>query len=376
MKAALYARYSSDQQCDASIEDQLNLCQAYAAANGLTVADSYCDRALSGASLLRPGIQELLQDAQRGAFDIVIAEAMDRLSRDQEDVAGIFKRMRFAGVQIITLAEGEITELHVGLKGTMNALFLKDLADKTRRGLRGRVEKGKAGGGLCYGYRPVKRVDSNGEAIRGDREIVEHEAEIVRRIFSVFAAGVSPKAIVHKLNREGIAGPSGKGWTPSTNHGNPKRGNGILNNELYIGKLVWNRQRFLKDPASGRRISRLNPKEQWLVTEVPELRIVSDELWAAAKHRQENSAKAFAAAAGSKGERLNGLKRQSHLLSGLLVCGDCGGSYTIRGRDRYACANHYARGTCGNKFGIAREALEERVLADLRDRLVSGPVLS
>jgi site-specific DNA recombinase len=85
----------------------------------------------------------------------------------------LFKHLRFAGVQIVTLAEGEISELHVGLKGTMNALFLKDLAAKTHRGLRGRVEKGKAGGGLCYGYKVVKRTDSEGEPVRGERKINE-----------------------------------------------------------------------------------------------------------------------------------------------------------------------------------------------------------
>jgi site-specific DNA recombinase len=141
---ALYARYSSDQQREASIEDQLRLCRLYAEKQRWTVADSYSDRAVSGASLIRPGIQALLADALRGRFEMVLAEALDRISRDQEDVAGIFKRMAFAGVKIITLSEGEITHLHVGLKGTMNALFLKDLADKTRRGLRGRVEAGKA----------------------------------------------------------------------------------------------------------------------------------------------------------------------------------------------------------------------------------------
>jgi site-specific DNA recombinase len=93
---------------------------------------------------------------------------LDRVSRDQADVATLFKHLRFAGVQIVTLAEGEISELHVGLKGTMNALFLKDLAAKTHRDLRGRVEKGKAGGGLCYGYDVVKRTDSEGEPVRGE----------------------------------------------------------------------------------------------------------------------------------------------------------------------------------------------------------------
>ena len=80
-----------------------------------------------------------------------MAEALDRLSRDQEDVAALYKQLSFSGIKLITLAEGEINELHVGLKGTMNALFLKDLAQKTRRGLEGRVRQGKSGGGLCYG---------------------------------------------------------------------------------------------------------------------------------------------------------------------------------------------------------------------------------
>jgi DNA invertase Pin-like site-specific DNA recombinase len=82
---------------------------------------------------------------------------MDRLSRDQEDIAGLFKRMAYANVEIVTLSEGEVTHLHVGLNGTMNALFLKDLADKTRRGLRGRVELGKSGGG-----KPLSPCDQRG----------------------------------------------------------------------------------------------------------------------------------------------------------------------------------------------------------------------
>ena len=164
-RAALYARYSSDSQRDGSIEDQLRLCRLHAERQGWTLVDSYSDRAISGASLLRSSIQELIQDAGRGRFDIVLAEAMDRLSRDQEDIAGLFKRMSFAGVRIVTLSEGDVSHLHVGLKGTMNALFLKDLADKTRRGQRGRVEKGKAGGGLCFGYDVVRGVGPDGQPI-------------------------------------------------------------------------------------------------------------------------------------------------------------------------------------------------------------------
>ncbi|WP_316206495.1 MULTISPECIES: recombinase family protein, partial [unclassified Bradyrhizobium] len=269
-RVALYARYSSDNQSESSIEDQLRLCREHAKRERWKITSTYHDAAISGASMiLRPGIQLLLQDAQRGLFDVVLGEALDRISRDQADVATLFKHLRFAGVSIVTLAEGEISELHVGLKGTMNALFLKDLALKTHRGLRGRVEKGKAGGGLCYGYNVMKGLDANGEPIRGDREIIVEEARIVRRIFRAFAAGKSPKAIAVELNKDGIPGPLGRAWGDTSIRGHVSRGTGILNNELYAGVLVWNRQRFVKDPATGKRVSRPNPESQWIRIEVP-----------------------------------------------------------------------------------------------------------
>ena len=119
----------------------------------------------------------------------------------------------------------------------MNALFLKDLAAKTHRGLRGRVEDGKSGGGLCYGYRVVKKLDERGELIRGDREIDEAQAIVARRIFREFASGISPRAIARALNAEGIVGPDGNLWNDSTIRGHVKRGTGLINNELYVGRL-------------------------------------------------------------------------------------------------------------------------------------------
>jgi site-specific DNA recombinase len=107
----------------------------------------------------------MLEGAREAEFDIVVAEALDRLSRDQEDIAALFKRLQFAGVKLVTLGEGDIGLLHIRLKGTMNALFLKDLADKTRRGLRGRVEAGKSGGGNAYGYNVVRGRDAAGEQV-------------------------------------------------------------------------------------------------------------------------------------------------------------------------------------------------------------------
>jgi site-specific DNA recombinase len=111
------------------------VCRAYAERQNWTICEEYTDHAVSGATLLRAGFQALMRDALNRRFDIVLAESLDRFSRDQEDTAGLFKRLTFAGVNIVTIAEGDITHLHIGFKGTMNALFLKDLADKTHRGL-------------------------------------------------------------------------------------------------------------------------------------------------------------------------------------------------------------------------------------------------
>jgi len=189
MKVALYARCSTDNQRDASIEDQFRLCRERAEREQWNVVSTYTDPAISGASMiLRPGIQRLLQDAKAGQFDIVIAEGLDRISRNQADVATLYKHLKFASVPIITLAEGEINELHVGLKCTMNALFLKDLAAKTHRSIRSRVKKGKSGGGLCFGYDVVKAFDASGEPIRGDCTINKAEAAVVNRFSGITSA--------------------------------------------------------------------------------------------------------------------------------------------------------------------------------------------
>ena len=146
----------------------------------------------------------------------------------------------------------------------MNAMFLKDLADKTRRGLRGRVEAGRSGGGNSYGYDVVPGTEEN----RGRRTINRAEARIIIHIFEEYLAGKSPRRIAFDLNADGVSGPAGKDWGSSTINGNRTRGTGVLNNELYIGRLVWNRLRYIKNPDTGKRISRLNPEAEWIVKDV------------------------------------------------------------------------------------------------------------
>ena len=374
MRAAIYARYSTELQREASIEDQVRICRRLISDRGWQVVEVYPDMGLSGSSHLRPSYQRLLEDARRGRFDIVVAESLDRISRDQEHMAAFHKQMSFLGIRTVTVGEGDISELHIGLKGTMSALYLKDLALKTHRGLEGRVRDGKAAGGLSYGYRLDRHPLPDGTFTTGDRRIDPEEAEVVRRIFRDFAGGLSPRAISIALNREGLPGPSGKAWGPSTIYGNWRRGTGVLNNELYAGRLVWNRQRFIKDPHTGKRQARINPPEDWIAQDVPELRIIDEEVWTAVKARQGAVRQATGLATGN--QRPERARRPVYLFSGLLKCGDCGGGFVLIAKTRYGCANARNRGTCTNRRTIDRHKLEDRVLIGLKDRLLSPELIA
>jgi site-specific DNA recombinase len=363
MRAVIYARYSSDLQSAASIEDQIRLCRERIEQENGTVVDVYADYAISGSSLRnRPRMQTLLEEAKKGKFDCVIAEALDRVSRDQEDIAAIYKRLRHSDIRFLTLAEGEISELHVGLKGTMNALFLKDLALKIRRGQRGRVEAGKVPGGSSYGYRIIRHLLADGSVSTGEREIDPSQAAIIQRIFKEYADGMAPRQIAARLNREAVPSPRGGQWNASTINGNRRRRIGILNNELYLGRILYNRQRFLKDPETGKRIARPNPEHEWATKEVPELRIIEDDLWEQVQARKQRYSSRW------------GNKRQSRkrLFSGLLKCGCCGGGMTISRGDRYYCSARREKSTCKADRGIGAAELELRVLNGLRDILLGN----
>ena len=368
MRTAFYARYSTDLQSAASIEDQLYKLKERATFEGWHTATTYSDAATSGASMMRPGIQALMQDAAQAKFDIVLCEALDRLSRNQADIARIYEQLSFHGVKIITLSEGLVSELHIGLKGTMNALFLKDLGDKTRRGLEGRVRAGKSGGGKAYGYSIPVKYAAGGERLSGDTVINAEEANTIVRIFEQYGAGKSPRAIAHSLNEDGICGPNGKSWGASTINGNRRRGTGIINNELYIGRRIWNRLKYIKDPSTGKRISRLNPEVDRVTAEVPNLRIVSSELWEQVKERQ----KTLDASKNGATRPFHSKQRPKYFWSGKLKCGQCGGSYTKVSKDLLGCATSRNKGTsiCDNRKNIRVDILEDHLLASLQHHLM------
>lgn len=362
MRAAIYARFSSELQDERSITDQVSLARAYAASRGFKVMAVYEDAAISGASVInRPGLQRLLSDAAASTFDAVITESLDRLSRSQADIAALYERLSFLGVSIETLADGRVSEIHVGLKGTMSALFLKDLAQKTRRGQIGRVKAGRIPGGRSYGYDVVEAVDD-----RGRRIINEQEAGIVRRIFAEYAAARGSLAIVRGLNGEGVPGPSGGVWNVSALIGSPKRRNGILNNELYRGVVVYNRQRFVKDPATGKRVSRANPESEWLRQDVPELRIVEEKVWLAVQRIREARG----------GPQIHTKRGPRRLLSGLVFCGCCGAKYNIATKDHMRCSAQVNSGSCKDSRVIRMTEIESRVCSAVAEHVLTDELFA
>ena len=359
MRAAIYARFSSDLQDMRSITDQVAMARRYADTRGLKQISVYEDAAISGASIInRPGLQRLLNDAAAGKIQVLITESLDRLSRSQADIAALYERFEFMGVRIETLADGHVTEIHVGLKGTMSALFLKDLAQKTRRGQMGRVKAGRIPGGRSYGYDVIPSVDD-----RGRRVINEQEAAIIRRVYAEYVAGKGTLVIVKALNKEGVPGPSGGQWNLSALIGSQLRRNGILNNELYKGTIVYNRQRFTKNPATGKRVSRVNPESEWQRQDVPELRIVDEDIWQKAQHVR--------AARSAPVELINRKRGPKRLLSGLVFCGCCGARYNVATRDFMRCSARTNSGTCLNSRLIRVAELERRILSALETRVLT-----
>ncbi len=235
------------------------------------------------------------------------------------------------------------------------------------------MRHGKSAGGVSYAYRLERGLQADGAFTTGERSIHLEEAAIVRRIFATFAEGKSPRAIAAMLNKEGVPGPSGTAWGPSTIHGNWRRGTGVLTNELYVGKLVWNRQRFVKDPATGKRQARPNPPEAWIIEEVPDLRIVDDALWERVKARQQVTREATGLSLDRRPERA---RRPQCLFSGMLSCGGCGGGFVLIGKTRYGCATARNKGACDNRRTIERTVLEERVLGGLKDRLLHPDLIA
>ncbi|WP_069188688.1 recombinase family protein, partial [Candidatus Terasakiella magnetica] len=368
VRAAVYARYSSELQRAQSIEDQLESCRRYIKSKGFDLVGTYEDAAVSGSSIHgRKGFQNLKADADNNKFDIVVAESVDRFARNLADVSSLNDEFNFLGIKLHTVSNGELSSLIIGIMGGIAQNQLEEIRVKTIRGQRGKVLEGLSAGGIAYGY----KQKPDGE--KGEREIEPYEAEIVKRIFTSYLNGMSPRKIAATLNEEGIPGPSNRDWQDTTIRGQVKRGTGLLNNDLYRGQLVWNKCSYIKNPKTGKKVAKPNPESKWETYEVPELRIISDELWQQVKDRQQSMTKEMSK--DENGNALNRAHRTKHLLSGLIKCGECGSPFVMIGGDSYGCNNARKKGICKNKVSVKRKTFEKHILDALKHKMLAPEVI-
>ena len=384
-KAIMYARFSSDRQRETSIEDQFRNCERYASQNNLEIVDRFEDSAMSGAKSDRPAYQRLLVCAERKQFNVLLVDDLSRLSRDQIEIERLRRKLQFWDIRLIGVSDGIDTyakghRLQTGVRGLIDELYLEDLKEKTHRGLYGQASKGYSCGGRSYGYRTVPienatKKDSYGRPViqAVGREINPDQARWVKQIFAWYAEGYSPRWIAAELNRRGVPSPRGGTWSASALHGSPDQGTGLLNNTLYIGKYLWNRSRWDRHFDTKRRYRRIRSKEEWVETDLPDLRIVSQVLWDAVKKRQnEVKRKSVAVREGLKMSRLSG-RGPKYILSGILKCGVCSGNYVVTSRYQYGCASRINRGevVCNNGLRVPRQLAETILLQRIKEDLIS-----
>jgi site-specific DNA recombinase len=365
--AVIYARYSSDLQKDTSIDDQIDHCRRIAERLGYPVIDVFADRAVSGASMEdRDELLRLMKAAARGTFQIVITESLSRLSRDMEDTAAIYKRLKFNEVVIVDTS-GVVEDVHVGVGGIVNSQFIKNLAISVKRGRIGRVRKGLVPGKAAFGYRCVPDKAN-------EKEIDAKQAQTVIRIAEEYAAGVSTRTICERLMTEGVMGPSGPRW----NHQKLISGGafgGMLGNKLYIGKLVYGATYQIKKPGSNRRINRKS-KEAPIEVDVPHLRIIPQDLW------DRVQAMRLARRRGKTGEapRLYRSGGKDRVLVGILRCSECNGRMMVGqsnadGSPRVVCSFGARRIECKHTKSYCLKRLESIVFDGIKHKLTNRKAL-
>jgi site-specific DNA recombinase len=360
LRAALYARYSSDIMNEESVERQFADLEKAAGKLGfkLDKRHYFFDRAQSGASLFdRPGLtRDLLGAAAKREFDVVLVEQTDRLARNKGDAFWLDDNLKFNNVKVFTPA-GEVSELQLMFESFANADFLKKLAGRVKSGHDKIALQGLIPGGAAYGYDCVTH-HLPGE-VAGVKVINKEQAKIVVRIFAEYVSGKSPREIAEGLTRDGIPSPSGaERWNFQCIVGGEHK-RGIIRNELYIGIYVKNRYFNIKNPGTGKVITRPAEADELITKPMPELRIIDQELWDAAHAlRKARSSTKFGAA----GYVCASVPRKRHLLSGLLRCGVCSGPFSItassRKGQRVSCSAAYNTGSCkhGKTYDLGKLA--------------------
>lgn len=386
MRVAIYARYSSENQSEKSIDDQVRVCQKYIENNGLIFDEKqiYMDQAISGSVLNRPGLQALERAIENKEIDAVAVDDLSRLSRSNHQMLTLVNKLNFHQIKIISVSDGIITDddnskLGIHIRGLINELYLDDLRKKTMRGLEGQRLRGYSTGESVYGYRscPVGelKLSKKGQPKYEGmvHKINEEEASIIRRIYKEFIEGKSIHEIVQGLNQDKMPTKKNRpgGWATSTI-------SRILKNEKYAGHWIWRKTRNVRDPMTGKMKKFIRAEKEQMVSFKAELCIIDQETWELAQKRWQEPEGTWPMI--KLREKPGNIQKSyvysnpTHLFAGLLQCKCCGGAIVQvcgKGGGYYGCYNA-KRKTCSNKLTIQRKRIEELLLSSLKERFLTA----
>ncbi len=305
MKAVTYARYSSDNQREESIEAQQDAIQKYAIEKGYTIVKEYSDHALSGReSEKRAEFLQMIEDAKQGFFDTVLIHKQNRFARNRGEAVYYKGKLKRYGVKVIAVAEdfgdGPVAVLIESILEGFAEYQSLDLATETMKGLMVNAKHCKfTGGRALYGYRVNEKKEY---------EINQQEAEIVRFVFDKIAAGWSYADIVNYLNDKGIRKRNGKKWGRNIIFD-------MVRNERYMGVFTFNQ--YVKRLPNGKRASRVRKNESEIIRIPGGMpAIVTEETF-----------KKVQAILSSR--KIGPIRRNNfYLLTGFIFCGLCGSAYT------------------------------------------------
>lgn len=369
LRAAIYTRFSTDKQ--SSTKAQLDVCKAICRREGFRVVHTYSDEAISGGTNRRPEYLRMMEAARAKLFEVIVSEDTSRLWRNMAHQWPALKELQDLRIHVVGHGgldtRREDSTISLAVQGAMADAYRAEIARRTKRSLMEKAKNGDLTGGRSYGYRHKK----------GKRVIEPDEAKVVRRIYEQRAKGWSVLRIVRGLNVDNIPSPGANrkresdkkpAWHMSAVAGDPRRGIGILNNELYRGNVIYNRSVWVRGAAdSEKRTPSQTDKDDRIEHHFESLRIVPESLWLKVQRIQtEDSPKRLAIRKGIKGSVWKA--RPKLWLSGILACESCRSNLAIFGRE-YVCPSARA-GKCDNKVHLRREVAEARVLDFLRKHVL------
>lgn len=367
-RAAIYARVSTTKQGEdgTSLETQEERCRAHAAAHGYEVASVYRE-VHSGAELFeRPQLTRLRETVRQGDVDIIIAYALDRLTRNQAHLGLIFSECDFAGVEVELVTE----ELHdtpegrllQSVRGFVAEIERLKIRERTQRGVRARVEQGRPipGQKPPYGYRWRDKEKSG-------FEVDPVTAPIVRRIYDAVLGGRTLRSVANALTGEGIPTPTGRGkrWEVATLHC-------ILKHPVYTGRAVAYRNKTVPRKGRAPRQVRRPESEQVVLPEGTAAALVTE--------AEFDAVQARLAANRASAPRNNANPEATLLRCGFARCGYCGRPLSItkrRGRPHmYRCHPlNRERHACPS-FGISAPILDGTVWAEVKAFMTRDEIMS